>query len=80
MTNFRAATDAELLLVHTADYVEEVKGYKSEATEKVFSIPENWPSYTSDHAFLSASWAVGCVLNMVTAVMSGQVSFWMPLV
>ena len=59
--------------MHTAEYINEVKGYCSDRTEQVCKVPERWPTYTSDSSFESSCCAAGCTLSMVDAVLTGQV-------
>ena len=69
----RLATDKELLSVHTEGHVEMVKMYSSQADDNVCKWQEKWKTYICDKTYQSASCAVGCALEMVDAICSGQV-------
>ena len=76
---FRLATDSELEMVHSRSYIDEVKGYSSETNQNACKLPEQWPTYVSSGAYESAACAVGCLLNMVDLVMTGEVSLSLSL-
>ncbi len=60
-------------MVHKKHYIDKVKHYSSSLGENPSCIEETWPTYMSDHAYLSSTCAVGSTLNLIDAVLSNKV-------
>lgn len=69
----RIATDEEIALVHTKDYINEMKSYETCSVLERDSLAAKLHSvYLSQDVFLCASLAVGCTLNVVDELLKGQ--------
>ncbi len=70
----RLATDEELQLVHTKEFIDKIKLCSDDCYNQFYRPPENFPTYTSNSAFTAAACAVGGLLGVVDAVCSGKVT------
>lgn len=69
----RTATDDELSLIHTKDHVEKVKSFEALSDAELETVGNSLNSiYLSKDVFRCASLAVGCTLNVVDEVVTGQ--------
>ncbi|KAJ8393479.1 hypothetical protein AAFF_G00059520 [Aldrovandia affinis] len=69
----RAATEDELLLVHTKEYLELMRSTQNMAESELKSLSDTYDSiYLHPESFLSATLAAGSVLQLVDKVMTSE--------
>jgi histone deacetylase 6 len=73
--NSRFATEEEIQLCHTKDYIERIKELKTKTNEELLEMSRNPDSvYYNSETYECALLAAGCVMNCVDQVCSKNVS------